>query len=244
MTGFNNGITNGYAWYTISGGRQDYMNYFHNCREFTLEISSVKTPPASQLPAFWEYNYRSLLSYMEQTLFGIRGIVTDKISGDPVEATVTIEEHDIDNSWVRSNPVDGWFYRPIHQGTYKFTFSAPGYKDYSTGDIKAINRHSVEIEIGMELSGADIEQHPIYSDFILSHNPFNNQYSIQYQGADVMPCTIALTNSEGRRISEFNNIFGTGNNFFSIEMDQNPKGVYLLTLYSGGLKRTWKLINN
>jgi hypothetical protein len=27
FSGFNNGITNGYQWYTISGGRQDYMNY-------------------------------------------------------------------------------------------------------------------------------------------------------------------------------------------------------------------------
>jgi hypothetical protein len=244
MSGFNNGITNGYAWYTISGGRQDYMNYFHNCREFTLEISNVKVPPASQLPAFWEYNYRSFLSYMEQTLFGIRGNVTDKISGDPVEATVTIEGHDIDNSWVRSNPVDGWFFRPIHQGTYKLTFSAPGYKDYNTGDIKVLNRQLVEIEIELELSGADIDQHPIFSDFILSQNPFNNHYSISYHGSDVLPCTIALTDLEGRRISQFHHVFGPGNILFSIELVQNPKGVYLLTLASDGLDRTWKLFKN
>ena len=42
MSGFDNGITNGYQWYTISGGRQDYMNFFHQCREFTLEISETK----------------------------------------------------------------------------------------------------------------------------------------------------------------------------------------------------------
>jgi len=28
LTDYNDGITNGYAWYSISGGRQDYMNYF------------------------------------------------------------------------------------------------------------------------------------------------------------------------------------------------------------------------
>ncbi|RKX24435.1 MAG: hypothetical protein DRP47_11375, partial [Candidatus Zixiibacteriota bacterium] len=33
MDDLNNGITNGYDWYTIAGGRQDYMNYWHGCRE-------------------------------------------------------------------------------------------------------------------------------------------------------------------------------------------------------------------
>ena len=49
MTDYNNGITNGYAWYTITGSRQDYMNYYGQCREVTIECSNSKTPNASQL---------------------------------------------------------------------------------------------------------------------------------------------------------------------------------------------------
>ena len=70
FTDLNNGITNGYAWYSISGGRQDYMNYFHNCREMTLELSTVKTPPESQLNDYWDANYKSLLAYMMQVRNG------------------------------------------------------------------------------------------------------------------------------------------------------------------------------
>ena len=67
MSDYDNGITNGYAWYEVNGGRQDYMNYFRHCREVTIEISNTKLLPASQLVAHWNYNYRSLLNYIDQS---------------------------------------------------------------------------------------------------------------------------------------------------------------------------------
>ncbi len=127
MTALNNGITNGYDWYSISGGRQDYMCWWHSGREFTLEISNAKLPPASQLPQFWEYNYRSFLGYMKQAAYGVKGIVTDSITGEPIKAKVYIAGHDIDSSWVFSNLPLGEYFRPIYEGTYDIKFSSPGY---------------------------------------------------------------------------------------------------------------------
>jgi PKD repeat protein/murein tripeptide amidase MpaA len=149
MSGYDDGITNGYAWYTISGGRQDYMNYFHQCREFTLEISDIKTLPANQLPALWEYNYRSLLNYMEQTLFGISGTITDAGTGDPLMAQVFIDNHDIDSSMVFSNEL-GKYYRPIHEGTYDITFSAPGYYPQTIENVSAVNRELTVLNVQLE----------------------------------------------------------------------------------------------
>jgi PKD repeat protein len=150
MTGFNNGITNGYAWYTISGGRQDYMNYFHQCREFTLELSDVKILPASQLPAHWQYNYRSFLNYMEQALFGLNGTVTDAVSGSPVYAEVFIQNHDTDSSWVYTNPADGKYFRPLYAGTYTVTFSAPGYYPQTVEGVQVQNRQLTLIDIQLQ----------------------------------------------------------------------------------------------
>ncbi|MBN2639925.1 MAG: T9SS type A sorting domain-containing protein [Bacteroidales bacterium] len=127
FTDLNDGITDGYDWYWITGGRQDYMNYFHHDREFTLELSMVKKPDPSQLPSFWDYNYRSLLNYMKQALYGIRGKVTDSLTGTPLPAEVFISGHDTDNSEVYSDSVSGYYYRPIKSGTYDVTFSASGY---------------------------------------------------------------------------------------------------------------------
>lgn len=127
MTDQNNGITNGYDWYTVNGGRQDYMNYFENCREFILEISSIKTLPANQLPAWWTYSKASMLSYMEQAVYGIQGVVTDELTGEPIEAQISIEGHDMDNSFAVSALPAGNYHRPIKAGIYNVTYSADGY---------------------------------------------------------------------------------------------------------------------
>lgn len=128
MTGTSsNGIINGYAWYTITGSRQDYMNYYGQCREVTIECSTTKTPSASQLPNFWNYNHNSMLTYMEECLNGVHGYVLDAETGDPIEGvTVTVLDHDAFGSEVSTHTV-GDFHRPIKGGTYTFEFSKEGY---------------------------------------------------------------------------------------------------------------------
>ncbi|NOZ35256.1 MAG: hypothetical protein GXO80_08160, partial [Chlorobi bacterium] len=36
------GVTEGKDWYEAYGTRQDYMNYFHHCKEVTIELSTTK----------------------------------------------------------------------------------------------------------------------------------------------------------------------------------------------------------
>lgn len=147
LTDLDNGITNGYAWYSISGGRQDYMNYFHNCREVTLELSQVKTPPESQLPAFWEYNYRSLLNYMKQSLNGFSGLVTSAMNGASISAKVFVDNHELDNSWVYSHQPVGDYYRPIKAGTYDVTYSAFGYIAQTVNDVVITDDANLRLDV-------------------------------------------------------------------------------------------------
>jgi len=121
------GVTNGIDWYIAEGSRQDYSNYNNHNREFTLEISDEKTPPAGQLSSFWNYNYRSFLNYTEQALYGIHGVVTDACTGEPIHAKISIPLHDRDNSFVMTDPRVGFYVRPIKGGTYSLTYSADGY---------------------------------------------------------------------------------------------------------------------
>ena len=140
----NDGITNGNDWYEVDGGRQDYMNYFRHCREFTLELSNDKTPNPNDLPELWDANYPSLLNYIEQSLFGLRGLITDSITGNPLKAKVEIANHDIDSSHVYSNLPIGNYNRYLYQGNYDVTFSKSGYYPKTINTTILNNSSTVE----------------------------------------------------------------------------------------------------
>lgn len=178
--GFNNGITNGYAWYTITGGRQDYMNYFQQCREFCLEISNTKLPAASQLPTFWNYTYRSFLNYIEQSLYGIRGTITNAVTGEPVMAMISIQGHDIDSSYVFSNPQHGNYHRYLFTGTYNLTISAPCYQTLTIPGVSVVNRQTKWLNIQLQ---------PAAANFTASATTINPGGSVTFTSQNCIPVT-------------------------------------------------------
>lgn len=148
FSGFDRGVTHGGDWYVVYGSRQDYMNYYASTREFTLELSQQKMLDPALLPAHWEYNYRSLINYINQSRFGIRGIVTDPV-GRPLAATVEIIGHDQNNSQVNSNGGDGSFFRPLLAGTYDISFSAQGYDEQVFENVVIENYSYVTLDVQM-----------------------------------------------------------------------------------------------
>lgn len=63
---FPNGITNGYEWYEVNGGMQDWSYYWHNDLQFTVEVSIPKWPNYSQIPYYYEKNRDALISFIEK----------------------------------------------------------------------------------------------------------------------------------------------------------------------------------
>lgn len=127
MTDRNDGVTNGSDWYMINGSRQDYMNYYEQCREVTIECSSTKCPPASDLPLYWKYNRNSIYALLNQVLYGIHGTVSDSKTQQTLKASVKILNHDEAYSMVESQLPYGDFYRPVKAGSYTIEFEAEGY---------------------------------------------------------------------------------------------------------------------
>ena len=158
MTDRSDGITNGADWYVIYGSRQDYMNYYQQCRELTVECSTTKCPPASDLPMYWSYNRNSIYAFLNHVLFGIHGTVKDAETQEPLKASVKVINHDRDYSMVESQFPDGNFYRPIKAGDYTIEISAEGYVT-KCEDVVVTDNEKTIVEIHLEKYDDALEEY-------------------------------------------------------------------------------------
>lgn len=187
FTGEDNGVTHGGDWYVVAGGRQDYMNYWHHCREITLEISDIKLLSSDLLPAHWDYNKESIINYMEVCNGGIQGIIRDE-DNNPIKAKVYISAHDKDSSEVYSNNTNGFYARPIEPGNWNVTYSAVGYES---------QEHALTVN---DLSSTVIQ------DITLIKLKFEITFEVMHNSSPLENATVTLnetslqTNNEGKAI--------------------------------------------
>lgn len=129
---FPQGITNGAQWYVVEGSLQDWAYHATGCWDFTLEVSTIKTPSASTLDQFWLDNKQSLLRSIRAVRYGIHGVVTAQDSGQPLAATVTVTGN---AKPVTTDPDFGDYYKILPTGTFGLTFSSPGYASRTLSGI-------------------------------------------------------------------------------------------------------------
>ena len=158
LTSFDNGITNGYAWYSINGGRQDYVTYFLQGREVTIELDYSYITPVNDLDNLWNYNYRSFLNYISQALYGIHGEVTDSVTGQPLPAKIWIEEHEKDSSHVYSDSITGEFIRLLAGGKYNLLITSDGYQEKRIDSVSVENYQTTNISIQLVPIGYGITE--------------------------------------------------------------------------------------
>ncbi|MBL7129689.1 MAG: carboxypeptidase regulatory-like domain-containing protein [Ignavibacteria bacterium] len=248
MNALNNGITNGYAWYQIAGGRQDYMCYFQRGRECTIELSDVQLLPPSQLPAHWNYNYKSFLNYIRKTLYGITGSVTDSATGHPIEAKVTVLNHDIDSSEVFCDSLFGKYYRLIHGGSYSLQFSAPNYYSKTFTGVVVNNDSTTVLNVQLRSTSSPIvkNENNIPAEFNLLQNypnPFNPETTI---GFDIPKSTftqLIIFDALGREITTLvNEELNIGSYQTKWNAESYGSGIYYYQLVASDYTETRKMI--
>lgn len=233
FTFMNNGITNGYAWYEINGGRQDYMNYWHHCREVTVEISDVKLIPASQLIPQWNYNNRSLINYIKQVNYGFNGIVTDTVTDEPVAAKIFIPALDKDQSEVYSRLPSGFYARPVYEGIYDIIVSAPGYFSKTINNVSVAKWQTTHLDIQLRPLTYDA-QDKVESAMLVYPNPTDGHFKLMLPEKPIhSSCSIQVFNMMGSIVhsEKLNGI--NGQSSVDIDIRKLPQGLYFLKFNSG-----------
>lgn len=228
------GVIEGGDWYVITGSRQDYFNYYQHCREVTIEISSDKVVSSNRLPNYWDYLKPSLLNYIGECLNGFRGIVTDSITGEPLPATVFVNNHDDNISCVQTIMPVGNYHRPIASGSFSVTYSSPGYVSKTLSlDVNECESLVQDVQLVPVGYGVD---NPLANAIQLYPNPSNGQIFIN--GNQLAMEKISIYDVCGKMVKSI----PAEDTMLSIDLSDCPAGIYFVRIYTKSGEVTKKLV--
>jgi hypothetical protein len=146
---FTNGIVNGADWYSISGGLQDWSYRYDGSLDVTIELADYQwpDPPASELPTYWDQNRQSMLAHMEWVLRGVRGVLRDAQTGQPVRGAVRTEGF---HHLVFSDAAAGGYHRILLPGTYTLWFYAPGYVSQRVTNVVVGSGTATRLDVALQ----------------------------------------------------------------------------------------------
>ncbi len=130
--GSHNGywVVEGYDWYQTLGDCNDFS---YGCRgdiDWTVEVQSSGNQQA------WDLNHEAMLEIIDEANMGLTGVVTNADNGQPIPATVWVDEA----FWpCFTDPVVGDYHRVLLPGSYTVHFRANGFQEKT---------YSVEVDAG------------------------------------------------------------------------------------------------
>jgi len=127
-------VTNGADWYVAHGTCQDWCYNVRGEIDWTIELSYDFDPPESLIDDICDDNIPAMLYLARHSGHGIRGVVTDAQTGEPVAATISIPEIGKD---VYTDPDVGDYHRMVESGTYTVVMSADGYPAQTVYNVSA-----------------------------------------------------------------------------------------------------------
>jgi hypothetical protein len=129
-------VTNGCDWYSTHGDANDFSYGYLSDIDWTIEISLIKTPPEEDIETYWNANREAMMFIIDAADIGIRGVVTDSATGQPLDATVWIEEGGFP---FFTDPIVGDYHRPLLPGSYHIRVESAGYISAESGPIEVVS---------------------------------------------------------------------------------------------------------
>ncbi|OQV17640.1 Carboxypeptidase M [Hypsibius exemplaris] len=122
---FEGGVTNGAAWFPLTGGMQDFNYVVAGVMEITLEVSCCKFPPRSMLKHFWEENKEAMIEFVQGAQLGVKGLVLDEMDEPIPHSFVAVQGRSMEYE----TSDRGEYWRLLLPGNYTLRAFASGYYD-------------------------------------------------------------------------------------------------------------------
>jgi parallel beta-helix repeat protein len=217
---------NGFDWYQTKGDTNDFS---YGCRgdiDWTIETGN------SDIGYTWNKNRDAMIDIIDAADMGLSGVVTDANTGEPIAATIWVEEL----YWPCFNdPLVGDYYKPLLPGSYTVHFRANGYEE-QIHTIDIIDANATNI-----LDASLVPEDNYYAYQVTSCHYFNYNYN-PTEGISSLgpPDNISASIGVGGEIvldmgNHSKIINGEGNDFVVYEADEVSDGynVYVSNFWNG-----------
>ncbi|UCB52877.1 MAG: hypothetical protein JSV10_01945 [Candidatus Zixiibacteriota bacterium] len=159
-------VVEGYNWYQTYGDCNDWSYGSRSSIDATIETSN------SNITGVWNLNRNAMLAMMERTEDGVRGIVTDASTGEPLGAMVTCLELGLP---VYADPVVGDYQKNLMPGAYTLKFSANGYRDSTISGVLVSGGSPTILNVGLR-PGSELFAVHVISCYFYDPYSWPNQY--------------------------------------------------------------------
>ncbi|TSA39948.1 hypothetical protein D4R30_00350 [archaeon] len=209
--------------YSVSGGSTDWYQGAAGALGYAVEVCDGQPSPPADIDTINHANWSAMKEEIERVMWGISGRVRDSVTGQPVDACITVNPP----NWLTYTDSMGFYHKNVRAGTYAVTVEANGYhiKTVNGVVVPADTLAVVNVALAPDTAGPACAYKVITCDMNES-SPNTNPTFASY----------ALGRSDGIRFSIGNKgycsfdmgkktpiINGPGSDFFVIEGDTSPE---------------------
>ncbi len=148
------GSITGYPAYQISRGlyecqgtSTDFYYGAEGALGFAAEVANGQPPPPSEIDTICRANWTASKQWMIKGGYGLRGQITDSITGMPVKRALVISDP---TNWMVYTDTCGWFFKYVVPGTYALKVIADGYQTRTINNIVVPNDTFVVVNVALK----------------------------------------------------------------------------------------------
>ena len=197
--------------YAINGSTKDFQYGCFGNVGWTIEISNNQTPPSTEIMTYYTYNVPAMTEMINRAGYGVEGVVTDSITGNPVPAVIWVSNY----YPVLNDPVVGDYHKYVLPNNYTIKVTANGYKTKtaynvvvpSTGSVTANfqlvpeNQHHACKVLSCQIPGNNFDD-PGFTPGAMGP-PDNVPYAIGRSGWIVLDMGDTIYNTTGKDLKVF-----------------------------------------